>query len=287
MRPLTDYTDFRAYLSDWIAERKAQGLPGSNRWFAMKMAINSTSWLTSVIKGKKGLSKESAGKLSALFKHSPIEERYFAAMIAFNQARGIEDRNRLYRDLIALRALKEVRKVSPGHYDFYSTWYHSAVRSLVGMYQCTPAKESVARLAGMVSPPITPSQARKSIDLLVKLRFIRLNDRQVYELTSGAITSGEDTRSLGIANFQQETLRLAQEALDRFPATERYSGTVTVGVDEEAFLRIKKILIEASDRIAEVANAVPAADRVFHINLQAFPLSKKPKSCTIATGRST
>ena len=77
MKPLTNYTDFRSYLKDWIDERKSLGLPGSNRWFAMKMGINSTSWLTSVAKGSKGLSKATANKLSEILKHSPIEARYF------------------------------------------------------------------------------------------------------------------------------------------------------------------------------------------------------------------
>ena len=63
MKPLTRYTDFRACLTDLIEERKAQGLPGSNRSLAMKMEINSTSWLTSIIKGVKGLSKATASKL--------------------------------------------------------------------------------------------------------------------------------------------------------------------------------------------------------------------------------
>jgi uncharacterized protein (TIGR02147 family) len=93
-------------------------------------------------------------------------------------------------------------------------------------------------------------------------------------LTTSAITSGENTRSLGIANFQQETMRLAQEAMDRFPREERYIGTATVGVGAASFERIRRLLIETSDKIAEIANADANADQVFQINLQAFPMSK-------------
>jgi uncharacterized protein (TIGR02147 family) len=274
LKPLTNYTDFRAYLHDWIGERKSLGLPGSNRWFAMKMGINSTSWLTSVLKGIKGLSQATSNKLSEILKHSPVETRYFETLVSFNQARTIEERNRHYRELVALQKIRDVHTVKANQYDFYSAWYNSAVRSLVGMYPFKATTRDYDRLATMVCPPITSSQARKSLRQLDELGFIKPNDQGVYELTSSAITTGENIRSLGIANFQQETMRLAQEALDRYPRDQRYAGTATVGVSEKAFGQIKQVLIDASNKIAEIANADADADRVYQVNLQAFPLSK-------------
>jgi len=274
VKPLINYTDFRSYLNDWINERKSLGLPGSNRWFAMKMGINSTSWLTSVLKGVKGLSKATANKLSEIFKHSPIEARYFETLVSFNQARSIEERNKYYQELNALQKMKEVRTVKPNQYDFYSCWHHSAVRSLVGMHRFSASDKDFERLASMVSPAITASQARKSLKLLQELGFVRTNDNNVYELTSSAITTGENIKSLGIANFQQETMRLAQEAMDRYSRDERYIGTATIGVSAKAFAQVKQILIDASNRIAEIANADADADQVYQVNLQAFPMSK-------------
>jgi len=274
MKSLTDYTDFRAYLSDWVENRKSQGLPGSNRWFSMKMGINSTSWLTSVLKGVKGLSKATANKLSLLLKHSPIESRYFETLVYFNQSKTLDDRNRHYRELVALQKLKDVRTVKPGQYDFYSTWYHSAVRSLIGMHSFGSGAKDFERLASLVTPPITASQARKSVKLLEQLDLITLNGKGVFELTSSAITTGENIRSLSVANFQRETMRLAQEALDRYPRDQRYIGTVTVGVSAAAFEQIRKVLMDANDKIAEIANADADANRVFQVNVQAFPMSK-------------
>lgn len=277
MKPLTNYTDFRAYLKDWIEERKSLGLPGSNRWFAMKMGINSTSWLTSVAKGIKGLSKATANKLSEILKHSPIEARYFETLVNFNQARTIKERNNYYQELIALQKLKDVHTVKANQYDLYSTWYNSAIRSLIGMHPFKATAGDYERLAAMVSPPITASQARKSVQLLEKLGLVKATGKGAFELTSCAITTGENIRSLAVANFQQETMRLAQEAMDRYPRDERYIGTATVGVSETAFQRIKQVLIDTSNKIAEIANADADADRVYQVNLQAFPLSKAGK----------
>lgn len=277
MKTLTNYTDFRTYLKDWISQRKEQGLPGSNRWFALKMGINSTSWLTSILKGLKGISKESTNKLSQILKHSPIESRYFETLVFFNQARTVKDRNFYYNELTTLQRLKEVRQITENQYDLYSVWYHTAVRSLIGMYSYKSTDKDYELLASMISPQITSSQARKSVKLLENLGLVKTNEQNIFELISSAITSGENIQSLAVANFQQETIRLAQEALDRYKQEERYIGTTTVGVSENAFSQIKRLLIETSDKIAEIANADTLSDRVYQINLQAFPLSVKGK----------
>lgn len=274
MKPLTAYTDFRAYLNDWIEERKQQGLPGSNRWFARKMGINSTSWLTSVLKGAKGLSSRTAQKLSLILKHSPIETRFFSALVDFNQAKSIPERTQCFNQLTALQKLKQVRTIKSNEYDYYESWSHSAIRSLVGMHPFTSTETDFQKIASLVSPPLTATQVRKSLKLLQKLELVRLNSQGIFELTDTAITTGENIRSLAIANFQQETMRLAQEALDRFPREERYVGTNTVGVSAPSFEQIRRLLIDTSNKIAEIANADPHGGRVYQINLQAFPLSK-------------
>ena len=275
MKPLVTYTDYRTYLSDAIGRRKAQGLPASNRWFAQKMGINSTSWLTMVVKGRIGLSKITANKLSVILKHTFNETRFFETLVFFNQSRSIEDRNRYYQELCALSKTKEARLVSKNQYDFYTEWYHSAIRSIIGMHGFTG---NFKKLAAMVIPSITPAQARKSVELLESIKLIVKSKTGGYELVDMAITTGEDVQSLAWANFQQETMRLAQEAMDRFDRTRRYIGTQTVGVSEETFLAIRRLLIDTKNKIAEMANADQTADRVCQINFQAFPLSQPPDS---------
>jgi uncharacterized protein (TIGR02147 family) len=275
MKPLVTYADYRAYLSDMVAHRKADGHPASNRWFARKMGINSTSWLTMVVKGRIGLSKVTANKLSEILRHSIIETRYFETLVFFNQARSTEDRNRYYKELCALADMKEARLVSKSQYDFYTQWYHSAVRSIIGMHGFSG---NFKKLAAMIIPAITPAQARKSVGLLESLGFIIKSKKGGYELADRAITTGEDVTSLAWANFQQETMRLAQEAMDRFDRDRRYIGTQTVGVSEETFKAIKQMLIDTKNKIAEMANSDCSADRVYQVNFQAFPLSQSPKS---------
>ncbi len=275
MKPITHYIDYREYLRDFIEEKREQGVLCSNRWFAMKMQINSSSWLTSVLSGKKGLSRESVIKLSYILKHSMAEARYFETLVAYNQARTLKDRTRFFEELGALQGKKELRKLKVKQYEFYAVWYHTAVWSLVGMKEFRRSDEDIKRLAAMVCPPITVPQAKKSLKLLEDLGFIKENESGIYRHTASALTTGEDIKSLAVNNFQFETMRLAQEALDRFSHEERYIATVTVGVSEKAFQEIRQLLIDTGNRIAEIAGEDVKSDRVFHINMQAFPMSIK------------
>jgi uncharacterized protein (TIGR02147 family) len=279
MRELTEYTDYRAYLRDWLAERKEAGLPASNRWFAMKMGVNSTSWLTTLLSGGKNLSKESANRLSALIKHDSHEARFFETLVFFNQARSLDERNRYYQELAGLRNSRRRKTLAPDQFDFYARWYHSAVRSLVGMHGFDG---DYGRLGAAVSPAITAAQARESIDLLERLNLIRKTAEGSWELSDSAISSGEKVRSLAVANFQTETMRLAQEALDRYRFPDRDITTVTVGVSQESWERIRAVMAEARAKVIEIANGDSEADRVYQINMQGFPLSKAPQKSRAA-----
>ncbi|NLG17517.1 MAG: TIGR02147 family protein [Fibrobacter sp.] len=273
MKPITSYTDYRTYLRDFITVKKAEGVQCSNRWFARKMQINSSSWLTSILKGNKGLSKETANRLSEVLKHTPAETRYFETLVAFNQARKLKERSLLYEELSNFQKSSELGKHTVKNYELYSCWYHSAVWSLLGMYDFKKTRNDLERLGSMLSPQISLSQVKKSVKLLEQTGLITEKEGFLRH-TCDAITTGENTRSLAVANFQLETMRLAQEAIDRYTCDERYIATVTAGVSRKAYEQIKQLLIDTGNQIALIANADSNSDRVYQINFQAFPITR-------------
>jgi uncharacterized protein (TIGR02147 family) len=271
VKQLIEYTEYRAYLTDWLKIRKSEGHPVSNRWIARLMGINSTSWLTQILQGRRNLTKDTANRLSEILKHDAAQSRYFETLVFFNQARTLDKRNRYYRELCLLQKGRAVKVVDTGQHDFYSAWHHSAVRSLIGL---GGFDGDYARLASLITPAITPAQARASVKALEKLGLIVKDEQGRYALKDTAITTGDEVRSLAISNFQLETMRLAQEAFDRFKAPDRDIRTLSVGVSAKVLKEIYAVLADARRRIVELANADPDADRVMQINMQVFPLSK-------------
>jgi uncharacterized protein (TIGR02147 family) len=272
MKPILEYTDYRTFLKDFIQQRHEMGLPASNRWFAQKLGINSNAWLTYVLQGKRNLNQQTTRQLITLLKFNANEGRYFDALVQFNQAKTIDERNLYYREMETARKSGTVKVVNSDQYEFYSVWYHSAVRSILDMQ---PDVKDFETLGSLISPPITASEAKKSIMLLERLGLIFISPDAKFYVQDKAITTGPYEKTLAIANFQRETMKLAQESLDRHAKTERDISTMTLGISQDALEKIQTLLLETRRKIAEIATADPGSDRVFQLNVQLFPLSKK------------
>ncbi len=270
-KKVTDYTDYRAYLRDYIALRKSEGIHLSNRYFAQKLGINSSSWLTSVLRGRKGLSKETANRMSQILGHNRNETRYFENLVFFNQAKKLEDRNRYFNELTMIRRSARTSVLQEDQFEYYRTWYHSVIRSLVMMKHIDP--NDYEQLASALSPRITEAQARESVALLERLGLIKRREDGRFEQNAYAITTPERHRSLAIQNFQLETMRLGIEALDRYPKEQRDISTITVGITKDGFDQIRQAAAEFRDKVVAIANGNGANDRVCQLNIQFFPLS--------------
>lgn len=269
MKPLIAYTDYRAYLRDLVGERRKKGLPCSNRWFAQRAGMQSTSWLTSLLQGRKGLSQASATKLSRALGHTSIQARYFSALVEFNQARKEDERRQGFLKLQAMARLSDPRLLRETQYGYYSAWHHSAIRAILAM---KPFRGDYAALAAALVPPISPQEARKSVKLLLDLGLVEQEGDEL-KVTATAITTGRKATALQVDLFHQQTLRLAVEAMDRFAKPDREFSTMTIGIAPELLPMVKDILAEARRRIGELAEASESANRVYQVNMQVFPLS--------------
>ncbi|MBN1129264.1 MAG: TIGR02147 family protein, partial [Chitinispirillaceae bacterium] len=271
---LSSFLDFREYLKAVVDAARENGEPVTNRSFAKALGINSSSWLTNVLSGAKGITKETAHAISDYLGHDEWELRYFEILVHFNQAKTVEKRNGFFSDLkkhLLKKGYHTLHVLEPDQYEFYAKWYYTAVRSLLGMYSMG---DEYNRIGRMTSPSITAVQAKKTIKLLTRLGLIKKNDAGRYELTGTSITTGTNVKSLAVANFQRETMRLGVEAIDRYPQPVRDISTMSVGISEQGYKKIAAILADCRKAIADTANNDQNADRVYQINFQAFPLSK-------------
>lgn len=271
---LMEYLDYREYLRDYIAAARKSGNALTNRSFAAAVGVVSSSWLTTVINGKKGITKKTIEAISKFLEHDPWEQAYFQMLVNFNQAKTVQNRNSHFMALkehLIKKGYYAVKVLEIQQYEYYSKWYYSAVRSILGMVTIGDEYE---RIATMVSPSITAVQAKKSVKLLIKLGLIKKTPSGTYELTSNAITTGNDVRSLAVANFQRETMSMASRAIDLYERTERDISTMSIGISEHSYREIVDMIADFRKAIADIANADHDANRVYQVNFQVFPLSK-------------
>jgi uncharacterized protein (TIGR02147 family) len=157
-------------------------------------------------------------------------------------------------------------------YEYFSKWYHVAIREMLFYY---PFKDNVRDLAKQLFPPITEKEAKESIALQERLEIIKRTETG-YKQTDSTITTGDETiQDLQLVNFQSEMMDHAKKALDLVPANQRDISSLSLSLSENGFKNAKKILQNTRKELLKEAQTDLNEDRVYQINFQLFPLSKK------------
>jgi uncharacterized protein (TIGR02147 family) len=275
MPNIFEYTDYRKYLADWFLEKKKQKSSFSYTVFALKAGFNDRGFFHNVIHGKRELTKESLVKVSRAIGHSKSEADYFENLVFFNKASELRDRNYSFEKLNGVKSADKkaikAKQTRKDQYEFYSKWYHSAIRSIIDMY---PFRDDFQWLAKNTLPPITPRQAKKSVELLEKLDLIQRQKDGTYKLTDKSITTGGEVISLAVLNFHKETADLAKAALETLPAIKRNMTGLTLGISESTYLKICDELSQSRARIVQLAEQDDSPDRGYQLNLHLFPITK-------------
>ena len=273
MKPIFEYSDYRLFLHDFLLAAKSGGKSLTYEELGRKVGFTSKGFITQIIQGKCNIPKDKIRKFGQALGLKKKEQSYFELLVQFDQAKTHRAKNENFQKLTS-QFRTRIRHVGPDKYDFYSEWYYSAIRSLLAYYSFTG---NYKELAQQLSPSITPGQAKKAIELLERLSLIVKNDDEFYHLTDRILSTGDSVDSLAVANFQQTTMDLAKDAIERFPKEQRDSSTLTLGLSEDGYRSaIGKIAALRKD-LLDIARFDRKIDRVVQVNLHAFPLTRIPR----------
>jgi uncharacterized protein (TIGR02147 family) len=278
MQPLTAYLDYRQYLRDQYAEQKARNPRYSHRVFARKAGLRSTGFYSEVLNGKRQLAPAAILRFAKALKLSAPEQAYFEALVAFNQAKTVEERNHHFAKLAGQRGAR-ADVVGAERYEFYRHWYHAALRELIAARPTRArSREDFARLGQSLEPPVPAAKVRKAVDLLLRLGFVVRGEDGILKQAAPVITTGDlgkvPPTALDVDNFQAATLELARKALDRQPRGQRDFSTLTLSLSAEGVEAAKAEIAALRKRLLALAEADARADRVRQFNFQSFALSR-------------
>ncbi|MBN1758310.1 MAG: TIGR02147 family protein [Chitinispirillaceae bacterium] len=269
-----EYLNYRKLLKDLYEERKAEQSFFSYRYIAQKVGFSSAGFFTNIIQGKRNISPEYIFKFAEVFKLNKTESEYFELLVNFDQAKD-HVRKRFYFEKILGHKKSKIKITDAQHYEFYSAWFYTAIRELIDIY---PFRGDYEELAKRVSPPIKTSDAKKAVELLEKIGFIRKREEDgVYEQTDTFITTGYEAKSIAINNFLMGMSDLAKEAIDRYPRDKRDISSLTFTVSGEGMSTILERLKSFRREVLEIVRedkSQKRQDRVYHINFHVFPLTK-------------
>lgn len=111
---------------------------------------------------------------------------------------------------------------------------------------------------------------------MLQLGILQRNEQGKLEPTNAVISSEYEMKSFILRNFHAEILGLAKDALERFESKEREISSLTLGVSQKCYERIKERIRTFKQEILNmVIEDTTDSEIVCQCNFQLFPLMEK------------
>jgi uncharacterized protein (TIGR02147 family) len=265
-----DYLSSRDYLRDFLQWGKEHRLGFTHRTLLEKMEVSSTGFIANVLSGKSNLNARQTAAMAEILKLNPSEARFFQTLVAYTQARAIEEKGDAL-DSLRAQVRGRNKKLDPRQYSLFSKWLYPIVFDLVAVM---PVGNDPKGIADLFDASVKPDDARKAIEVLEGLGLIRMGSDGRYEQVHATMKTGDEIASTDIVKFQQTTLKKAMEALDAVPAKERSISVTTIALSAEGLERVKQEARNFRDKVLKISEEDRDYDRVYQLNLNLFPATK-------------
>ena len=270
MKSVFEYRNYREYIRDFYESRKRCSA-FTWREFAKLAGFSSSGFLKLVCDGKTRLSKVAVEKVLPAMKLSGVQADFFRQMVMFCDSPRPEVRQAAFQQMMSIAQENRVEFLEAKSFEYFSSWANPALRELAPIMKgATPLEMGHALV-----PAISAAEARESLELQESLGLLKKDECGNYHQTSEGVSSTREVVSATVVNMQKQYAQLAAEALERYTRDFRHISGMTMGVDRRAYERIAAALDEFRKKVAEILSDVNEYDRVYRLNLQLFPLSKK------------
>jgi uncharacterized protein (TIGR02147 family) len=271
MNSIFSYTDYRKFIADYFVDQKQTGKGFSLAFFAQKAGFRSRSFILKVIKGEKALSAVSVGRVAKAMDLLKKERDYFKALVLFNNEKSLIKKNKYFENLQSAHQSNSAVLLRNDQFEYFNTWYLPVLREVAAY---SGAVRDFKKLGSSLSPPISSKQAKQGIELLLRLNLLKKTDGS-YMQTDSAVTTGDEVHNIAVANFQRQASELARRAIARMGRRQDIS-TLTFGVNEAGFKEIQTEIRAFRKKLISILTAQQSIDRVYHLNLQLFPMTNLP-----------
>lgn len=264
------YTDFRLYLKEYYLRRKAADRRFSHRFIQEKVGAGSAGWFADILAGRISLTPTHMMRLARMMDLRPSEMDYLESLVNYAQAASPEEGDRHYRKILAVRETK-LEVVGSERFEFYTQWWHSAIRELLFFYDF---KGDYQALAAKLNPPIKTAQARKSIRLLEELGFIRKDAQSRFRPTEVALRKDPSSKSGHLQELLKTHSHLGTLALDRMEKDARDISALTLSLSRTGFEKARLEIRALRKRLLDLTEEDTQPEVVYQCNFQMFPITQ-------------
>ena len=270
MKEIVEYTDYRKYIRDYYEERKRSSVFSWQK-FAQDAGFSSAVFLKYVCEGKKNLSLGSAGSVASAMGLAGYEQTYFVLMVSYAHAKSDKAKRAAFEERCALAKAHKMRVLGKDEFDYFKSWKNPVLRELAPHMPGAKPLE----MARACSPSITAAEVTEALNFLVKLKLLKRDRDGNYHQTDKTITMGDmDVVPVAARELQRQMGEFAIKAID-LPLSERTMSGFVLGLTERSYERIRKEMTDFYRRVVAIATEDDETERVYRMNMQLFPLSKR------------
>ncbi len=270
MKTIFEYRNYREYIRDFYESRKKCSA-FTWREFAKLAGFSSSGFLKLVCDGKTRLSKVAVEKVVPALGLFGAQAEYFRQMVTFCDSQQPDVRRTSFERMMKIASENRVEFLEAKSFAYFSSWANPALRELAPIMKGASPLE----MGHTLVPAISAAEARESLDLQESLGLLKKDECGNYVQTSEGVSSTREVISATVVNMQKQYAHLAADALERYSREYRHISGMTMGLDREAYERLAAELDAFRKKVAEIVSNVKSYDRVYRMNLQLFPLSKK------------
>jgi uncharacterized protein (TIGR02147 family) len=264
------YDDYRHFLADSYAEKKAREPDCSYRSFAAHVGFTNPGFFNDVVKGRRKLSSDATQKMIKAFGLSTIEAAYFELLVEYGQTRNEEKRAAAYKSILSRRNRSSFARLNPSLAKYYQDYRYSLVRSAIEASGFTGDYE---RLAEFIDPPLQTAMVTKIVRDLCEWGLVEQKSDGRYVLTQKLIEPPETLRHL-VRELNGEWIKHAFGALRRLPPDKRDISSLLVTVSDENYRKIQDKISCLRDEIFSIVRDDDNPQMVMQLNIQLFPRSR-------------
>ncbi len=271
MKDILEYRDYRQYIADYYADRKAKSA-FSWQEFAKAAGFSSPVYLKYVSEGRFNLSEEAAARTGKAMHLADFECKFFVEMVKFDHAKNDDEKRAAFSKMITIADGNKAKILEGESFRFFEDWKNPVLRELA---PAMPGAKPLA-LAHACRLEISAAEVSESLNFLVKADLLKKDKDGNYEQTDKVVTTGPmEVTPLAVRGMHRQMGEFALDAIEGVPLDERHFSGLTLGITREAYQEIVQRIAEFRKDIIAIATRESATDEVYRLNVQFFPMTNK------------
>jgi uncharacterized protein (TIGR02147 family) len=271
MKDILEYTDYRQYIADYYADRKAK-TAFSWQEFAKTAGFSSPVYLKYVSEGRFNLSAEAAVRTAQAMHLADYEREFFVEMVKFDHAKNDDEKRAAFSKMVSIAESRKAKIVDGESFRFFEDWKNPVLRELA---PAMPGAKPLA-MAHACRPEVSAAEVSDALSFLVKADLLKKDKDGNYAQTDKVVTTGPmEFTPLAVRGLHRQMGEFALDAIENVPQDERHFSGLTLGITREAYEKIVQRIAEFRKDIIAIATSEAATEEVYRLNVQFFPMTKK------------